>query len=204
MRRVLGCLVVSTLVAMLITGATFFVTEGVVSSIPGTHGKSESAVDSGFPVPYAALFCCGFGPGYSFSSNTTFYYPISLVADFAIWLAISLVTVFTFAFTRLVLAAVAGLGVTLLTLLLPPLSIVRPTPGLETSVLRPMGFPYSYLTYYIDEFGGVIHSGYQFAVSPALADYVFWAGVAAALIGIVVTVGRQRRSKLADSKLPPF
>jgi len=175
----------------------------VVASIPGAHGAGETAIVSGFPIPYATFFhCCGFGPGYSISSNTYYYRPPSFVADFAIWLAISLVIIFTLAFTTLALAAVAGLGATLLTLLLPPLSIVRPTPGLETAVLRPMGFPYEYLTYYVSGLGGVTFSGYQFALPPALADYALWTGVAAALIGITVKIRRGRRAEARIATAP--
>jgi len=194
MRRVSRYVVISMVVAILITFTTFLVGESAVAQIPGAHGAGQTALVSGFPIPYATFFrCCGFGPGYSISSNTYYYYPLNFVTDLTIWLAISLAVVFTLSLATLVLAAVAGLGITLLTLLLPPLSIVRPIQGLET-VLRPMGFPYGYLTYYVTGLGGVTYSGYQFAVSPALADYALWTGIAAALIGTAVTMGRRRRS----------
>ncbi len=205
MRRIIGYLVISILVALLITSATFSVGEFVMASVSGGAGGSASATVSGFPIPYATFFpCCSGsgGPGGSIILNNTYYYhPLSFVADFTIWLAISLAVVFTLTLTTLVLAATAGLGVTLLTLLLPPLSTVEPTPALETAVLRPMGFPYDYLTYYVTGLGGVSNSGYEFALSPALADYALWAGVAAALLGITVKTLRGRHAKQLDPDL---
>ena len=98
-----------------------------MASVSGGAGGSASATVSGFPIPYATFFpCCSGsgGPGGSiFLNNTYYYHPLNFVADFTIWLAISLAVVFTLTLTTLVLAAAAGLGVTLLTLLLPPLSI---------------------------------------------------------------------------------
>ncbi len=199
MRRVISEIAIAILVALLITQATFLVGEFVVASIPGGHGAAGSADVYGFPIPYATFFpCCSAtgGPGYSVALNNTYYFhQLNFVADFGIWFAISLVVIFTIAFTTLVMAAVAGLGVTLLTLLLPPLSIVMPTPASDAT-LRPMGFPYDYLTYYIVSFpGSPTSSGYEFALLPALADYLLWTGVAAALIGITVTILRGRHAK---------
>jgi hypothetical protein len=165
MRRVIGYLAISISVALLITGATFFVGEDVVAPVPGAPGARGGATVFGFPVPYATEFCCGIVEGISFLNNTYYYQPLNFVADFALWLLISLTVIFTFTFTRFALAAAAGLGVTLLTLLLPPLSIVRPSPGMETSVLTPMGFPYEYLTYYLVGLHGVANPiGYEFAL----------------------------------------
>jgi len=207
MRRVVGYLVISILFALLITSATFSVGEFVMASVSGGAGGSASATVSGFPIPYATFFpCCSGsgGPGGSiFLNNTYYYHPLNFVADFTIWLAISLAVIFTFTLTTFVMAAAAGLGVTLFTLLLPPLSMVMPTPALETAVLRPMGFPYGYLTYYVTGLGGVTNSGYEFALSPALADYALWAGVAAALLGITVKILRGRRAKPINPDMRP-
>jgi hypothetical protein len=200
MRRAIGYVVISISVALLITGITFFVGEGVVAPVPGVAGSGGSATVSGFPVPYATEFCCGSVNGISLN-NTYYYHPLNFVADFALWCLISLAAIFTFTFRRFALAAVAGLVVTLLTLLLPPLSIVRPSPGMETSVLTPMGFPYEYLTYYVVGLPGVANpSGYEFALSPALADYALWTGVAAALVGITFNILRGRKAKQLNSE----
>ena len=90
------------------------------------------------------------------------------------------------------------------TRLLAPFSMVAPTPAVETSVLRPMGFPYDYLTYYVSGFSPVVvNSGYQFALLPALADYALWTGVCAALIGITMKILRGRAPKaLNDREFP--
>jgi DNA-binding transcriptional LysR family regulator len=169
-------------------------------------GGGTTAIASGFPIPYVTSFpCCSaiHGRGDFLLNNTYYYYhPLNLVADFTIWLAISLAVVFTVSLTTLVLAAVAGLGITLLTLLLPPLSIVRPTGGLET-FLRPMGFPYEYLTYYVIYLNVPNPSRYEFALSPALADYALWAGVACALIGIAFRILRGRHVKTLNSDSQP-
>ena len=207
MRRIVGFIVISVSVALLMTVATFSVGEFVLASVSGGAGGSTSGTVSGFPIPYATFFpCCSGsgGPGGSvFFNNTYFYQPLNFVADFTIWLAISLAVAFTFTLTTFIVAAVGGLGATLLTLLLHPLSIVAPTPGLETAVLRPMGFPYEYLTYYVTGLGGVTNSGYEFALSPALADYVLWVGVAAALLGIAVKIPRGRHVKQLNPDLRP-
>ena len=111
MRRVVGYLVISILVALLVTGTTFFVGEFVMASVSGGAGGSASATVSGFPIPYATFFpCCSGsgGPGGSiFLNNTYYYHPLSFVADFTIWLAVSLAVVFTLTLTTLVLAATA-------------------------------------------------------------------------------------------------
>lgn len=202
MRRVIGYLVISMFAALLITGGTFFVGEGVVAAVPGSAGGSGSATVWGFPIPYATEFCCGSINGISL--NYAYYYnPLNFVADFTIWLAISLGVILTFTLATFMLALCAGLGVTLLTLLLPPLSIVEPTPGLETAVLRPMGFPYEYLTYYVVGLPGVSNpSGYDFSLLPALADYALWACVASTLIGITAAILRGSRAKPLNSNLP--
>jgi len=200
LRRAIGYVVISISVALLITGIAFFVGESVVAPVPGVAGSGGSATVSGFPVPYATEFCCGIVNGISLN-NTYYYQPLNFVADFALWFLISLTVIFTFTFTRFAVAAVAGFVVTLLTLLLPPLSIVRPSPGMETSVLTPMGFPYEYLTYYVVGLPGVANpSGCEFALSPALADYALWTGAAAALVGITVTTLRGRQAKQLNSE----
>jgi len=66
-----------------------------------------------------------------------------------------------------------------------------------------MGFPYDYLTYYVTGLGGVTNSGYEFALSPALADYALWTALTAALIGVMVTILRGRHVKPANSNLRP-
>jgi len=208
MRRVVSFLVISVSVALLMTVATFSVGEFVMASVSGGAGGSTSGTVSGFPIPYATFFpCCSSsgGPGgYVFFNNSYFYQPLNFLADFTIWLAISLAVAFTLTLTTFILAAVAGLGVTLFSLLLPPLSIVRPSPAMD-AILRPMGFPYEYLTHYVAGFfGGANYSsssGYEFALPPALADYVLWVGVAAALIGITAKMLRARRANLLNSDL---
>ena len=209
MRRVIGYVVIAIFVALLITGATFFVGEGVEAPVPGygAGGGGTTATVSGFPIPYVTSFPCCIGTlpfrgGYTFLNNTYYYpHPLNFVADFTIWLAISLAVVFTFSLATLMLAAVAGLGITLLTLLLPPLSIVRPGPSLEI-IMRPMGFPYEYLTYEVIYLHGA-NPRYEFAFSPALADYALWAGVACALIGIAFRILRGRHVKPLNSDSRP-
>jgi hypothetical protein len=191
MTKIVARLAVSVLVALVATIATFSVGEFVTASPSGGAGLGPSGTVSGFPIPYATFIpCCasGGGPqGYHSYNNTYFYQPLKFAADFAIWLAISLAVALTFSLPTLALAAAAGLGVTLLTLLLAPFSMVAPTPALETAVLKPMGFPYDYLTYYVSGLSPVgVRSGYEFALPPAMADYALWTGVCAALIGITM------------------
>jgi len=178
-------------VALLITGATFFVTEFPNASVPGAPGASGGALVRGFPLPYLTIFCCGIVDGIVLS-NASYFHESSLLADFAIWLAVSLVGVLTLSVRRLLVAATAGVGLTLLTLLLRPLSSVAPGYGMETDILRPMGFPYEYLTYSAGGLLGATTSSYDFNLSAALADYALWTGVGLALAGIVVAIIRRR------------
>jgi hypothetical protein len=147
-------------------------------------------------MPYATFFpCCGeVGQGgHSVTLDNTYYFqPLNFALDFAVWSAISIAVASTFTLKRLLLGATAGIGLTLATLLLQPLSIVAPTPGAETDVLTPMGFPYQYLTYYSGGFLGFTSRGYTFNLSPALADYALWTGVVLALLGIASTIIRMR------------
>jgi hypothetical protein len=65
---------------------------------------------------------------------------------------------------------------TVASLLSAPIHLAAPTPAIETSVLRPMGFLYEYLTYYATGLGEAL-SGYQFDIIPAIADLCLWFGV---------------------------
>ena len=86
-----------------------------------------------------------------------------------------------------------------MTLLLAPLAIVAPTPALEAT-LSPMGFPHAFLTYYTTSMpsGDIFTSGYEFDLVPAIADFVLWAGVALALVGLAAlafrTAGRLHKA----------
>jgi hypothetical protein len=208
MRRIVRYLAISVLAAVLITGASFLVGEGVVASVPGGHGTAGTANVYGFPIPYATFFpCCGGGggPGYSvFMDNTYFYQPMSFAADFGIWLAIAFAATYVFTVKTLLFSAAAGLGATLLTLLAPPLSLVAPTPGVETDVLRPMGFPFEYLTYYSGGLLNFTSSSYNFDLSAALADYGLWTGIM--FVGVAVAVAAfhfMRYQRSLDSRLQP-
>ena len=208
LRRILVVLVVSAFVALTATFATFSVGEFVTASPSGGAGLGPSGTVSGFPIPYATFIPCCTGGGsdhhYVNYNNTYFYQPLNFAADFTVWFSISLGVALTFSLTTFAVAAGAGLAVTLFTLLLAPFSMVAPTPGMETAVLRPMGFPYDYLTYYVTGLGGVTNSGYEFALSPALADYALWTGVAAVLIGIAVKMLRGRRAKTLNDQASPL
>lgn len=209
MKRVLRYLAISVLAAALITGATFLVGESVVAPIPGSHGAAGSADVYGFPIPYSTFFpCCSQvgGAGYHVSlDNTYFWNPVGLLVDFAIWLAISLAAVPSLTVRKLLVAAAVGAGATIATLLLGPLSIVAPSAGLETSVLKPMGFPYEYLVYYVTSLPGTKNpSGYEFYLSPALADFALWTGIVLATAGVAfkaVTIMRTRQH--AIMQMPP-
>src|SRR5437762_1786725 len=85
---VIRYLAIPIIAALVITGATYFVGEPVVASVPGFPGSYSSAWVSGFPLPFATLFCCGGmgGPGYFVSLDNTYYYnQFYFVSDFAIW-----------------------------------------------------------------------------------------------------------------------
>ena len=196
-------LIIALLASVLATGASFFVGEFVLASVPGGHGAGGSAEVYGFPLPYATFFpCCGAvgGAGYSVTLDNTYYYhPLSFAVDVAIWFVISVAVVSTFSIRRLLLGAAGGAGLTLATLFLGPLAAVAPTPGMETAVLTPMGFPHQYLTYYAGGFLGNVSSGYEFALSPALADYALWSGIAMALFGIAFALARFRSFRTAVS-----
>lgn len=205
-RRSVGfVLLLATITAILATSATFLVTEFVVAPVPGASGVWSSASVHGFPLPYSTSFCCGSGagPGYSFSfgmNNSYFLDPVGLVADICVWLAISFGCIYAFTIRRFALSAVAGLAITLGTLLLSPLAIVAPTPALEATI-NPMGFPYGFLTYYTAGLGGVSSSGYEFSLGPAIADSLLWAGIVMAFIGMAILWARIRQRRLRTKQL---
>lgn len=198
MRRIVHYLLIPALVALVATGASFFVGEFVVASIPGSQGAGGSADVYGFPLPFATFFpCCALvgnaAAGTSISlDNTYFYHPVNFLLDIIVWITVTLSAALVFTIRRFLLAAAAGLGITLITLLAAPLSSVAPTPALETGVMRPMGFPYDYLTYYSGGFLNFTTSGYDFTLSAFLADYTLWTGIALAIIGVSITLTRAR------------
>ena len=85
MGRTARSLLIALISAAVVTGATFFVGEFVVASVPGVPGAGGSADVYGFPIPYVTFFpCCGSvgGPGYSISlDNTYFFHPLALLTD---------------------------------------------------------------------------------------------------------------------------
>lgn len=188
------------LTALVLTGATFFVTEDTLAPVPASHGGYAGAVSRGFPIPYAMTFCCGVANGVNLLPTRTFYYQTGLLADLAIWLMVSLACVAVFGRRALAVGASAGCAITLLTLLLSPISSVAPGYGAETEVLRPMGFPYEFLTYYKTGLGLVTFSGYQFDLSALVADYALWAGVALAVAGVALLLRGRRLPVLQTSQ----
>jgi hypothetical protein len=174
----------SSLAALLVTAISVFVTEGVLASL-GSNGAGTATV-MGFPLPFITFFgCCfSFGPPPVTLDNTYFFHPLSFVADYALWLAPSYVIISTFSLKKLLLASVGGLGVTISTLILSPLSLVAPTAS-DEAIISPMGFPYEYLTRYVIEFPlGLASSGYEFSLGPALADFSLWFGIVFSLLAI--------------------
>ena len=178
-RRISYQIVLYAVLGALVTGATYFVSEGVLAPLANGGGGSASAL--GFPLPYFTFFgcCIAYGPPPTLLDNTYFFHPLGFLVDVLIWTAISFAVVSALTFRKLMIALSAGFGATLLSLLSPPLSLVAPTPGLETDVLTPMGFPYEYFTYYVTGLPGVSpSSGYEFSLLPAVADFALWFGIA--------------------------
>ena len=134
-------------------------------------------------------------------NNSYYLSPVGLVADICIWLAISFGCIYAFTIRRFMLSVASGLAITLGTLLLYPLAVVAPTAASDAT-LNPMGFPYGFLTYYTAGFGGVSSSGYLFDPGPAIADFLLWAGIVMAVIGIVIMGARSRQRRLRTKYLP--
>lgn len=188
------------LAAPVLTGVTFFVTEDAAAVVPGSHGVIASpAVTRGFPVPYSVTFCCGIANGVNLLPTRTFYYQLGLLADLAVWITVSLSCAAVLGRRRLAVGAAAGCAITLLTLLLRPVSSVAPGYGAETEILRPMGFPYEFLTYYKGGLPSASFSGYQFNLSALVADYALWAGVALAVMGLALVLRGRRLPVLPNS-----
>ena len=188
----------SSLAALLATGISVFVTEGVLASLGSNGGGSATVM--GFPLPFITFFgcCLSFGPPPVTFDNSYFFHPLSFVADYVLWLGISYVIISTFSLKKLLLSSVGGLGVTISTLILSPLSLVAPTASNE-AIITPMGFPYEYLTRYVIEFPfGLPSSGYEFSLGPALADFSLWFGIVFSLLAItnIVLIERHKPSPL--------
>lgn len=187
MRRRVRYLLIPVLVALLMTGSTYLVTERVSGYLVG-----------GFPFPYATSH----PSGDELYGSMHIYSVPNLIADLEAWTAIALAVAATFTSRRFLAAAGVGGGVTLFTLLLQPPSVIYPFGGAETS-LRPMGFPYEYLTHYATiGIGTVPSSGYYFMLSAALADYALWTGIALAFLGIALTIGQRPNYELIFETSP--
>ncbi len=184
--RVVLYVVYSLIAAPLITGATFFVTEA------GYHSLS------GFPLPFSTFYpcCSGYGDaatGVMVNYNNTYVYNIpNFVVDVAAWFALSVAVLLTVSkrrfLTRLSAAGAGGIGVTLVTWFVPPLSISAwASPETEQF---PMGFPYAYVAHYFSYAftldGVTTSSGYIYSASAALADFALWTLVL--FVAIEVTV----------------
>jgi hypothetical protein len=180
MRLTLRYPVIPIFVGLVITGTSYFVAE------PAARGAV-----GGFPLPYVMFHsCCS--P--EWKTLSLVYDAPNLVADVVMWMAISLAVIATFTIRRFIIGAAAGAGITLLSLLLPPLSIIAPLPA-SVAFLKPMGFPFEYLTYYTTVISPSSPSGYIFYFPAGLADFVLWAGIAIGIIGIV-------RARLLGLRVP--
>jgi hypothetical protein len=195
MNRVVRNLIIPAFAALLLTGATFLVTEDTSAQVPGSNGAFSGATARGFPMPYLLTFCCGIANGVDLLPSRSFYNDANLVSDLAVWLTISLSCTLVFSGRRLLIAASVGAAFTLATLVLRPLSSVSPGYGAETEALRPMGFPYEYLTYYRTGLPGATFSGYEFNLSAVLADYALWTGIALVGLGIIAATTMRRRRR---------
>lgn len=170
-------------------------TENPEASVPGSHGAYGGAVSRGFPVPYSLTFCCGMANGVDLLPTRTFYYGSGLLLDLGVWLIISLACSAVFSRRTFLAGLAAGGAVTVLTLLVRPISSVVPGYGAETEALRPMGFPYEFLTYYRTGLGLVTFSRYEFNPSAVAADYLLWAGISLAVAGLALAL-RSRRLRV--------
>jgi hypothetical protein len=154
-------------VSTLVTSISLLVTESVDVSF--ANGGGTTTV-SGFPLPFLYLF-----------DGTNYFYPQYMMVDLFVWglLTFSIVTVMRrpLSLGIISIGLVAGVVVTLASLGLPPLPIVDPTPGSETTTFVTMGFPYEYLIYS----GG---GNYAFNLTRGLADYSLWSVIILIILGL--------------------
>ena len=199
MRRVVAYAVIAGAIGLLSTLLSFFISTFVDISYGGGGG---SAVAAGFPLPYFYFIVGGstqcplmFSP--SFACPLIFH-PEYVVGDFALWSVVSFTIIGSYAVRRaqiplIALGLVLGLAATLLTVFVSPLSIVSTVPAVEA--LRPFaehGFPWYFL-----------QSGVRLTLTNAVADYLFWAGVALAAVGLGNSlVNKERLSRHTGLRNP--
>ncbi len=164
----------------------------VTTLVDVNYGNDSGGTNvvAGFPLPYL-YFPEGLSPGCTIASVPSLacrftFQPAYALGDFLLWFSITMLIVYSFAIRRPSLALVAlglaaGLAATLLTLLVPPLTIVAPTPGSEALAgWTPMGFPWNYFI-----------NGQAFNVTSAGADYLFWAGIMLAAVCLANALARR-------------
>ena len=172
----LGLAAIAASASLATTGASYALSvDGVHHWLPELQVMGIAKV-RGFPLPYAAY--------YPSNGAARVFYPLNLAGDLSFWFAIALLALSAFTRWRLVLALLGGLGVTLLSLLLPPLAMATPLDAPLVCFPSPMGFPFEYLSRLdCGPFGGVTT---QFSLVNAAADLAFWTGATFAAFGFVL------------------
>jgi hypothetical protein len=166
-------LIAASASSLISAGSYFATVQGVHHWLPRI-GAIGTAVVSGFPIPYAAYFPA--------NESSHLFYPVNLVGDFAIWFAIAFLVTSAFSLRRLLLASLAGLALTALTLLLPSLAMATPEDIPVVCSGAPMGFPFEYLfRLNCSPLSGV---SYEFNALSAALDFGLWLGVAFSAIGL--------------------
>ncbi len=202
----------SAALAFVATLVSLAVKEGSVNT---AYWKSGAYLVRGFPIPYLTYNECDFSicdfNGQIFRPPPSFHL-FYAIADFAVWFAIAIGIVLVITSARssrsigllAVVGFVAGLGVTFVTLLFPPLAPVYPSISLESMLNYIGGFPLEYFIEGVIAFPAAHPSTFQyFSIVNFMSDLVFWTLVSFALIGAVTRLFmRSRPVRVTQETIP--
>ena len=198
---------------LLIKGAILGLIATNLSLLVAQGSVSFSYLVRGFPVPYLTFNGCEFYicefDGSQVRPIPSFYIQYAL-ADFAIWLviAIGILLMLSSMNTRkrssifLGVGLASGLGITLLSVLLRPLSLYTPIVGMESYVNYMGGFPLEYFEratiFLLSQNPPTIS---YFTTINFVTDCVLWSLASLAVIGFITSIFSRRLP--SDTHSPP-
>lgn len=195
-RKGLRVLLRNSIIGLIATAASLLVSQGSVSAVG--WGSFISLV-RGFPIPYVTYNQCN-SPSCDFQglvfNPLTGFHVLYAFANFGVWFVISTGILLFVSSVRgkrteilASIGAVSGLGITLLTFFLQPISLAYPMFSTEFFLSHVGGFPWEYFTKGTFELPlSPPLTGSSFSTMNFVADYALWSLVILSLIGFSALV----------------
>lgn len=195
-RRGLHVLIRGSIIGLFATAASLLLSQGSVSAV---GWDSFIPLVRGFPIPYVTYNQCN-SPSCDFQglvfNPLTGFHVLYALANFGVWFIIStgiLLFVSSIRGKRMeILAsigAVSGIGITLLTFFLQPISLAYPMFSMEFSLTYIGGSPWEYFTKGTFELPlAPPLTGSSFSTMNFVADFTLWSLVILSLIGFSALV----------------